>query len=98
MAELVRLRDRHCIFPRCTLDARSCDLDHQIPYQPLDEGGPPGQTRPDNLACLCRRHHRAKTLGLWRYARTPEGGYLWHGPYGARYLVTSQGTTTLTRR
>ena len=70
MRELVMLRDGHCIFPRCTIDARSCDLDHTIPYQP---DGPPGQTRPDNLACLCRRHHRAKTSGLWRYTRTPEG-------------------------
>jgi hypothetical protein len=92
MKELVRLRDRHCIFPRCTRDARSCDLDHQIPYLPLDEGGPPGQTHPDNLACLCRRHHRAKTLGLWRYTRTPEGHYHWHGPHGTTYLVTDGGT------
>ena len=77
MRELVMLRDGHCTFPRCTIDARSCDLDHTIPYQP---DGPPGQTRPDNLACLCRRHHRAKTSGLWRYFRTPDGQYLWHGP------------------
>ncbi len=58
MRELVILRDGHCVFPRCTRDARSCDLDHITPYDP---DGPPGQTRPDNLACLCRRHHRAKT-------------------------------------
>ena len=51
MRELVILRDGHCIFPRCTIDARSCDLDHTVPYDP---DGPPGQTRPDNLACLCR--------------------------------------------
>ena len=73
------LRDGHCIFPRCQVDARSCDLDHTIPY---DENGPPGQTRAANLACLCRRHHRAKTTGRWRYLRTPDGDYQWHGPYG----------------
>ena len=61
----------------------------------IDEGGPPGQTHPDALACLCRRHHRAKTLGLWRYARTPEGHYLWHGPRNATYLVTDTGTHRL---
>ena len=71
MRDLVILRDRHCIFPGCTRDARACDLDHTTPYIDPDEGGPPGQTRPDNLACLCRRHHRAKTLGLWRYTRRP---------------------------
>jgi hypothetical protein len=89
MQELVRLRDGHCVFPRCTVDARDCDLDHEIPYDP---DGPPGQTHPDGLACLCRRHHRAKTARVWRYARTPESHYLWHGPHGATYLVTDGGT------
>jgi hypothetical protein len=92
MRELVMLRDGHCIFPHCTVDARACDLDHETPYDP---DGPPGQTRPDSLACLCRRHHRAKTLGLWRYARTPEGNYLWHGPHGRSHLVIPGGTHTL---
>ena len=92
MRELVILRDGHCIFPRCTVDARRCDLDHQTPYLPPDEGGPPGQTHPDALACLCRRHHRAKTARVWRYTRTPDGHYLWHGPHGSTYLVTDTGT------
>ena len=51
--------------------------------------------RPENLACLCRRHHRAKTTGRWRYLRTPDGDYQWHGPYGATYLVTDQRTRRL---
>jgi hypothetical protein len=92
MRDLVMLRDSHCIFPRCQVDARSCDLDHTIPY---DQNGPPGQTRPENLACLCRRHHRAKTTGRWRYWRTPDGDYTWHGPYGTTYLVTDRGTRRL---
>ena len=92
MRDLVHLRDGHCVFPSCQVDARSCDLDHTIPY---DQNGPPGQTRPENLACLCRRHHRAKTTGRWRYLRTPDGDYLWHGPYGTTYLVTDQGTRRL---
>ena len=75
----------HCVFPGCTRDARSCDLDH---IQPYDPDGPPGQTNPDNLAALCRRHHRAKTLGLWRYTRTPDGDYLWNGPHGISMTVT----------
>ena len=72
MRELVILRDRHCVFPGCTVDARACDLDHLQPYVPLDDGGPPGQTNPQNLACLCRRHHRAKTFAGWRYRRLPD--------------------------
>jgi 5-methylcytosine-specific restriction endonuclease McrA len=89
MRDLVHLRDSHCIFPRCQVDARSCDLDHTIPY---DENGPPGQTTPTNLAALCRRHHRAKTTGRWRYLRTPDGDHHWHGPDGTTYLVTDRGT------
>jgi hypothetical protein len=92
MRELVILRDGHCIFPRCTIDARRCDLDHEIPYLPIDQGGPPRQTHPDALASLCRRHHRAKTAKVWRYTRTPEGHYHWQGPHGATYLVTPTGT------
>ncbi len=92
MRDLVHLRDEHCIFPRCQIDARSCDLDHTTPY---DQHGPPGQTRPDNLAALCRRHHRAKTTGRWQYWRTPDGDYTWHGPYDTTYLVTPRGTSRL---
>ncbi len=44
MREAVILRDGHCVFPGCTVDARSCDLDHIDPYVPPDDGGPPGQT------------------------------------------------------
>jgi hypothetical protein len=92
MRELVILRDRHCVFPWCSRDARGCDLDHVDPY---DEDGPPGQTRPENLAPLCRRHHRCKTSGRWRYRRRPDGSYDWIGPYGRRFLVTPTETTAI---
>jgi len=85
MAEVVRLRDPHCVFPGCQRDSRTCDLDHIDPYRP---NGPPGQTHPRNLAPLCRSHHNAKTHHGWRYRRLPDGNYLWTGPDGARYLVT----------
>ena len=90
--EIVILRDGHCVFPWCTVDARHTDLDHIVPYVPMDEGGPPGQTNPHNLACLCRRHHRCKTSGRWRYRRRDDGTYEWHGPHGRSYLVTPLGT------
>ncbi len=96
MRELVILRDRHCCFPWCARDARTCDLDHIEAYLPSDEGGPPGQTRPDNLAPLCRRHHRCKTFTRWRYGRGQrDGTYEWTDPGGRRYLVDpATGTTT----
>jgi hypothetical protein len=93
--EAVILRDRHCVFPWCTVNARACDLDHIEPYVPPDDGGPPGQTAPSKLACLCRRHHNAKTSRRWRYVRNRDGTYTWHGPHALAYLVTSHGTTPL---
>ena len=77
MRDLVILRDPTCVFPHCQRDSRGCDLDHIDPY---DDTGPPGQTRPANLAPLCRRHHRAKTTGRWQYRRLPDGTYDWTGP------------------
>ncbi|MGN6779925.1 MAG: DUF222 domain-containing protein, partial [Marmoricola sp.] len=95
MRELVIQRDQHCVFPMCDRDARTCDLDHLEPYVPPDEGGPPGQTRPENLAPLCRRHQnaptkslrgrRCKTFTAWRYRRLPDGDYEWTSPDGATY-------------
>jgi len=85
MRDLVTLRDPHCVFPWCQRTSRACDLDHIDPYQ---DDGPPGQTSPDNLAPLCRRHHRAKTSGRWRYQRHPDGTYQWTAPGGTTYFVT----------
>lgn len=50
MADLVWLRDPVCVFPGCHRTSRICDLDHIEPCLPIDVGGPPGQTHPDNLA------------------------------------------------
>ena len=92
MAEQVRLADPLCVFPYCQTRARDCDLDHIVPY---DDTGPPGQTNPQNLAPLCRRHHRAKTARRWRYERTEDGSYAWTSPHGDRYLVKGSGTLAL---
>ena len=90
MAERVKLRDPQCVFPYCQTHARDCDLDHIVAYVPPDEGGPPGQTNPQNLAPLCRRHHRAKTAKRWRYHRTDDGSYAWTSPHDERYLVNGR--------
>ena len=60
--EHVIVRDGTCVFPWCGRNARHCDLDHVIPYNHdhPEQGGP---TATDNLAPLCRRHHRLKTRG-----------------------------------
>ncbi|QCX28638.1 HNH endonuclease [Nocardioides jishulii] len=105
MRDQVVLRHRGCVFPFCGRDARSGDLDHVMPWDP-NHPTEPGTT-PDNLAPLCRRHHRAKTNGRWRYVvltdpatdptdrpgHPPE--HLWTGPHGQTFLVTGGRTVAL---
>ncbi len=96
--EQVVLRDRTCVFPHCTRPARRCDVDHVIPYDPdaEAEGRPqPGPTQTDNLACLCRGHHRLKTFTAWRYDMLAPGVFEWTSPHGYRYRRDHTGTTAL---
>ncbi len=91
LAEAVRLRDATCVFPGCTRSSVRADLDHITPYEPLDEGGPRGQTSYENLAPLCRRHQRAKTHGAFDYCRGPDGSYQWRLPAGAIVATEPRG-------
>jgi len=102
--EHLALRDVTCVFPWCGKAAHptttrltrngepvhSTDCDHIQPYQP---DGPPGQTSTDNLAPLCRRHHRLKTHTGWRYrVHDRPGTYLWTSPRGLTFLRDHTGT------
>lgn len=90
LAEQTVLRDGGCVFPHCTRQARRCDLDHVVPHH---EGGP---TSSDNLAALCRRHHRLKTHHSgWTYRVLHPGTYLWTTPAGQRLLRDPGGTHPL---
>ncbi|MBD3947485.1 HNH endonuclease signature motif containing protein [Nocardioides ganghwensis] len=96
--EQVQLRDRTCVFPSCTRPARGCDIDHITAYDhhAEAEGRPqPGPTRTDNLACLCRFHHRLKTHSAWNYDMTAPGVFEWTSPHGHRYRRDHTGTTAL---
>ena len=75
MIEFVRARDGQCRFPGCAVNARSCDVDHVIPW-------PVGATHPTNLVCLCRRHHRIKQRPRWRSRLDPDGTLVWTDPTG----------------
>ncbi len=87
-------RDRTCVFPWCGRNARRCDLDHVVPY---DHAHPErgGSTSTDNLAALCRRHHRLKTRGRWHYTMTTPGVFVWTSPYGQQYLRDHTGSREL---
>ncbi|MGO4257741.1 DUF222 domain-containing protein [Marmoricola sp. RAF53] len=95
LREHVILRDRTCVFPYCTRNARACDLDHIEPYDP--DGGN-DQTRTSNLAALCRHHHRLKTHAGWHYEAQRPGTYRWRSPAGYTYLRDQTGTRQLTPR
>ncbi len=82
----VALRDLTCVFPWCSRPARGCDTDHVI----SDATG--GETSSDNLAPLCRRHHRLKTFGGWTYTMLEPGSCLWTSPHGLQFLRDHQGT------
>jgi hypothetical protein len=81
MVRFVRARDGGCRFHGCTVPARSCDLDHVRPW-------PGGPTHPDNLVCLCRRHHRIKQRRGWRAVLGPDGTLRWTDPTGSVRTTT----------
>ncbi len=96
--ELVILRDTTCVFPWCSRPARSCDVDHVVPYDhhAAAEGRPqPGPTTTSNLAPLCRHHHRLKTKTAWRYEMTGPGEFVWTSPHGHHFRRDTTGTTAI---
>ena len=92
LREQTILRDHTCVFPWCTRSARKADADHVIPY---DEGG---TTSTDNIAPMCRRHHRLKTHSAWSYTMLEPGSYLWSSPHGYQFLRDHHGTLDVSRQ
>ena len=93
LAEIVRTRDGGCRFPGCTARAAICDLDHTVPF---DHAHPErgGLTVEQNLACLCRRHHRLKTRGLWTVRQLGGGRLEWTTPTGELVVTEPAGAFT----
>jgi len=83
LTRFVTARDQTCTFPGCRRPAHRCDLDHEIP------ASAGGATSADNLAVLCRRHHRAKHEAGWQVRRNQQTGTShWTSPTGHRYTST----------
>ena len=77
LARWVRARDRACRAPGCRVPASVCDIDHTIDHA---HGG---KTTHDNLALLCRHHHRLKHEAGWQVTQPTPGVLTWtsrHGP------------------
>ncbi|HEX2856543.1 MAG TPA: hypothetical protein VHO26_03550, partial [Propionibacteriaceae bacterium] len=93
MREALRYRQPYDTFPGSTrASSHGCDLDHTTPYQP---GGPPGQTRLENLSPVSRRAHRAKTHGGWTLTQPLPGILIWTSPHGHTYLVAAGQTVRI---
>jgi len=71
----LRLRDGGCRFPGCTM-AAWVDAHHIRHWIDL------GPTRPKNLVCLCRKHHRLMHEGRWNITGDPAGELFFHQPDG----------------
>jgi Domain of unknown function (DUF222) len=80
----VRARDVTCRFPGCRRPASSTrngvDLDHTVPW-------PQGPTTAENLACLCRHHHRVKHSPGWSVRLEADGTMEWTTPGGRRFVT-----------
>lgn len=77
LKRVIRTRDRCCTFPGCTRPGELCDIDH---ITELQHGG---KTVPGNLHCLCRHHHRLKSVTRWRPIRDDDTGTTqWVTPTG----------------
>ena len=79
----VNTRDRGCRWPYCSGRAGLADHDHVIPHA---HGG---ETTCTNLCCLCRIHHRLKTLF--------KGWILRMEPDGTVHVTTPSGVTRTTK-
>ena len=79
----VTTRDRACRFPNCGQRTGWADRDHVIPH------ACGGETDCANLCCLCRSHHRLKTLARgWRFVMDDDG---------TLHVTTPSGVTRTTR-
>lgn len=84
LKQMQRLLHHTCVFPACT--RRAVDHDH---IDPAARGGP---TTDMNIAPLCRRHHRLKTHGGWRYEKTGPTTFEWRSPAGHTFRRDHTGT------
>ena len=78
--------------PVAATSTTSSEFDHDAEA----EGRPqPGPTQSENLAALCRFHHRLKTHTAWRYRMAEPGVFEWTSPHGHHYRRDRHGTTAI---
>ncbi|MBC7442805.1 MAG: DUF222 domain-containing protein [Ramlibacter sp.] len=79
LRRLIEIRDGTCRFPGCTRPAVRAQVDHGHEWQQF------GETRYDNLACLCAPDHRLKSQTQWTVSQQSGGVLDWTAPSGLHY-------------
>jgi hypothetical protein len=96
MRRWLRVRDATCRFPGCSRSAKHSDVDHTTAW------AHDGETRTDNLAHLCPKHHKLKHETHWSITQSADGALVWVSPSGHTYVTDpetqmSPGTDAVTR-
>ncbi|WP_035773244.1 HNH endonuclease signature motif containing protein, partial [Arthrobacter sp. Br18] len=66
----------------CSRAAAHCEIDHSVPWSRA------GTTDHDNLAHLCPKHHRFKTITTWNLTNNTAGTLTWTSPTHRTYTTT----------
>ena len=79
LRHLAQVRHATCTSPVCRRPARTCDFEHNVPY----ETG--GRTCLCNGGPKCRHDHRLKQQPGWKVDQLPDGTFRWTTPAGRSY-------------
>jgi hypothetical protein len=79
LRHLSQIRHATCTSPICRRPARTCDFEHNVPY----EAG--GRTCLCNGGPKCRHDHRLKQQPGWTVDQLPDGTFRWTTPAGRSY-------------
>ena len=79
LRHLSQVRHATCTSPVCRRPARTCDFEHNVPY----EAG--GRTCLCNGGPKCRHDHRLKQQPGWKVDQLPDGTFRWTTPAGRSY-------------
>jgi hypothetical protein len=79
LRHLAQVRHATCTSPICRRPARTCDFEHNTPY----EAG--GRTCLCNTGPKCRHDHRLKQHPKWTVEQLPDGTFRWTTPAGRSY-------------
>jgi hypothetical protein len=80
------LRDGGCVFPGCGCPGSWTDAHHVTPYTATE-----GPTDLENIAGLCRHHHRVTHRKGWTMTATHDGWYWWQTPKGHTFWSQRHG-------